>query len=320
MTDGIFEQFGNSYRISKNITKVNRWPTYSFTVSTNSLGFRDRAPGTRNITDKPYALVMGSSDTFANGVDYEDSFVGLIDEAASKKGMEVLNMAAGGHKISDQLLLFKDFMATAPAKPSVIYFCMNPLLIYTFNKEESIIVRDGYLFENESWRTAYVRLILGNLSSAYCIFRDNIRKIQLRLNESHFREAKSFLDLYSKNNQMHTPEILKQFEEQMDAFLEYCRQNAMPVVFIYLPIVDGFRLGELLAQLGQEPDGYDTSYYEEVMRAYCSKRNLRLINATPVLKSHHDRGEQLTFRFEPHYNKEANSIIGEFLINELFRQ
>ena len=95
MTDGFYEQYGNSYRLKMDIKKVTNWPSFSYVTYTNSFGFRDKTTGTRQISDKPYYVFLGASDVFANGVNYEDSFVGVFDKLASNNGIEILNMGNG---------------------------------------------------------------------------------------------------------------------------------------------------------------------------------------------------------------------------------
>ena len=133
MTDGIFEQYGNSYRLKRNIRKVTNWPSFSYITYTNSFGFRDKKVGERDVNNKPYYIFLGGSDAFANGVNYEDSFVGIFAEAASKNNIDILNMAVGGHFFEDQKTIFMKFMNNAPRKPSMIILCMNINIVSFFD-------------------------------------------------------------------------------------------------------------------------------------------------------------------------------------------
>ncbi len=75
--------------------EYERWGHTTHSVSTNSLGFRDKA--VREVplsSDKYRVLFMGDSFTQGVGVEYEKTFVGLIEEALAGDRIDVLNGAA----------------------------------------------------------------------------------------------------------------------------------------------------------------------------------------------------------------------------------
>ena len=81
-----------SYRyhhdLAKNVNTKNNaaWGEYVYTVNTNSLGFKDRT--NRQIplkSEKKRLIFIGDSVTEGIGLNYEKTFVGLIDDALKKK-------------------------------------------------------------------------------------------------------------------------------------------------------------------------------------------------------------------------------------------
>ena len=69
------------------------WGSLRYTMYTNSLGFRDRT--VREVpleAKKPRILFLGDSFVEGLGVDYEDSFVGIIHQELQKANLSVLNM------------------------------------------------------------------------------------------------------------------------------------------------------------------------------------------------------------------------------------
>ena len=112
-------------------------------------------------------------------MNFDDSFVGIFAQEAQKRGIEVLNFAMGGHYFLDQESLLKDFLKTAPKMPLKIFFTVNALHIPKFDrKNQNILVKSGYLFNANNWKLPYFRIMVGNISSAYCFFRDGLRLIQ----------------------------------------------------------------------------------------------------------------------------------------------
>lgn len=320
MISGILEQNGNSYRLKKNIKKDMNWPAFSYTVYTNSFGFRDSSIGKPDIGNNLYYLFLGASEVFGNGVDYDETFVGIFDNFVSKHGIKVFNMAIGGHYFLDQEYLFKDFLHNANGKIEKVFFCVNALHIPKFDRRnDHVIVKSGFLFEKDSWKMAYVRLMIGNFSSAYCFFRDNIRKLQSKyFNFTPTEKSNEFLEIYSKSNRMHDISNVKRFEAYLDSFNEYCFKNNINPIYVYTPITDSYRLPEILKSIGEDIKNYDTEYYEKLMNSYCKRNQLKFINLRPVLQPYYDQGIELRFKLDPHYNEFTNRVLGEYLYHEIF--
>ena len=114
--------------------------TKIYNVYTNSLGFRDKS--TRDVSlipDKYRIVFIGDSFTEGIGVDYENTFVGLVDEELAKKKVEVLNASVVSYSPIiywrktkylleniglkfDQLVVFIDI---SDAEDEAIYYCLD---------------------------------------------------------------------------------------------------------------------------------------------------------------------------------------------------
>lgn len=320
-TDGIAEEFGDSFRLKKNITKRFNYPAFSYTVYTNAYGFRDKATGDKNLKTHPFLAFLGASEVYGNGVDFEDTFVGIFAQEASHKGFEVVNLAVGGHYFLDQEDLFKDFIKTTGLRPSTVILCANALHIPKFDRRNrNIIVKNGYVINKHGWRMTYLRLLAGESSSAYCYFRDAIRRIQERfLNYELKEDSHEFLQIYSKNNLIRDPERIEEFYAYLTELDEYCHENGITLVIVYLPLSDSFNLKEIVRKLGADPEKYDSSFYEDLIRSYCRSHGTKLIDVGPILESVYTEGQEIRFKLDPHYNKYANRVIGEFLTKEFFQ-
>lgn len=320
MADGTAEQDGDSFRLKKNSTKVIKYPAYTYTMITNEFGFRDRSTGPRDLRGKPFYAFLGASDVFGNGVEYEDSFVGIFDDAARSKGFEVLNLAVGGHFFLDGEDLLKRFIRETGYKPATVVFCANALHIPVFDRRnKNVIVRSGYPMERQNWRLTYIRLLAGNVSSAFCFFRDAVRRIQERYldYEAISKSPPEFIKAFSKANPIRDPERIRAFEAYLSGFEAFCRDNGIGLVYVYLPLSDSFKLPEMLAQLGADPEDYDATFYEDLMREHCEKAGIKLVDPTPALEREHEAGRELRFKLDPHFNRSANRVIGDYLAREL---
>ena len=75
-----------------------KWARQIYKISTNSLGFRDSI--SRNISnrsDNYRILLIGDSFTEAVGVDWNDSFAGILFNRSEKSGIEILNAGVIGY-------------------------------------------------------------------------------------------------------------------------------------------------------------------------------------------------------------------------------
>lgn len=76
-----------------NIPKTT-WGNFFFSVATNSLGLRDKRPRQVPLSSSHHRILfIGDSFTEGVGIAYEKTFVGIIDDAMQKRGIEILNAA-----------------------------------------------------------------------------------------------------------------------------------------------------------------------------------------------------------------------------------
>jgi hypothetical protein len=317
-TDGFFEAHNNSYRLKKNISKVVKAPGYSFNVYTNNLGFRDKQAGSRNIGQRPYVLILGESLTFGNGVDYEQSFTGLIGHAIEGQGLEVVNLAVGGHGFIDQWEFFHEIMAKVSTKPEKVLVCFSPLFINGFDRPfTDIVVKNGYLFKKGNWLIPYIRISLGNLSSAYCFFRDNLRKLQARYSDFNKTITQQLLEFYSVHNRLAERSVSADFETRLRELDDYIASLGAEAIFVYVPLSTDFGLPQLIKQSGEDPSLYDVHFYYKLLDSHCKKHGISLINLSPGLQGLFDKGEPLNFIQDAHYNEAANKVIADTILDAM---
>jgi hypothetical protein len=183
-------------------------------------------------------------------------------------------------------------------------------------RNEHVIVKSGYPMDRDGWRVTCLRLLAGirhrhSASSG----RDQEDPGEISGLSAQF-EVPEFLEVFSRP--AHTPpERIKAFEDHLDDFEAFCRQNSIDLVYVYLPLSDSYRLNEMLRQIGEDPADYDTSFYEELMQSYCVRVNKELVSLSPVLREHYMAGRELRFKLDPHFNVFANRVIGEYLIKAI---
>lgn len=316
-TDGIFEAHGSAYRLVPNQTKVSRTPSFACTIKTNALGLRDRETGPRAL-GRPYVAWAGDSATFANGVEYEESFVGVFGAAAERSGLEVVNLAVGGHHIAEQEELIQDFLAAAPRKPEAVVVVFTPQLLALFERRyERLVVKDGYIFERDRWLVPYLLVALNSTSSGYCFLRDGVRALQARWFPSAPGAAAEVLGIYERSFSALSAEATGRLERRVEALDARVRAAGAAPVHVYLPTTADLRAGELLGLSGRRPEDYDFGHYREALRRASERAGVRLLDLTAVLEAEHAKGKALGFAQDMHYNAGAHATIAGALVGAL---
>lgn len=317
---GELEQFDDSYRMKKNFVKLINWPSFTYYIITNSFGFRDSKIGEKKIKNNKYITFLGDSMTFAQGVDYEESFVGVFNKKVKENnGFEVLNMGIGGHHIYDQEKLFYDFVEKRNEKPSHVIICMNEHFVYLFeNTHKNNFIKDGYLFNKKKWKFAYLKRMLDSKIAAYSFFRNHLRSLQTKYIKMKKEKSIPYLELYSKKNKMSDENIRKRLYSKLKQFDEYCNNFGVKTIYVYIPTADSFHFNNFLANYGEDENNYDVDLYEKIIKEYCENNAIEFYSIKSALEKQHKEGHMLRFKTDGHFNNFANKIIGEYLYEKIF--
>ncbi len=315
---GYHEQGGLSYVLKKNLTKKVVWPTMTFTVHTSDLGFRAKEPGKQLIGGRPYDVVLGASDSFGNGLDYEQTFVGIFAENMRRHNVDVINMSVAGHHLLEQAALFKDFASSTTNHPRAVLIVFNPNLIGGFDDNHTnVVVRRGDLFDKETWRVALLRKTLANSSTVYCFIRDAVRKIQQRLVGREDFELSFYIERFSSRHSIKEPERSEAFLRHLNDLTQYIRSLGAEPICVYCPPAGGFLLNDLAAKGKLDPALIDTAFFADIVKRHCDAQNVRFINLEPPVQQRYDKGEKLNFDADGHYNAPTSRLVGEYLYSVL---
>lgn len=319
VTDGIFVEHGESYRLKPNQSKLSNTPSYSCTVNTNALGLRDAVPGPRLLARR-YVAWMGDSATFANGVEYEQSFVGLLGDRWQPLGVEVVNLAVGGHHIHEQEELLRDFVRAAPRRPEGVVVVFTPQLMALFDERyHGLVVRSGYIFQDRNWLPSYALVTLGNASSAYCFFRDGVRKLQARYLPARGGGGADLLGIYARTFPAVAPEATKRMEDRIDELDDQIRALGATPVHVYLPTAVDLRAGEILASDHLAAGDFALAHYRDALQRQSARGGVRFVDLTPPLRAEYAKGKALWFSQDMHYNAATHVVIADALFQLMGR-
>lgn len=320
LTGGIFEARGEAYRLKANQDKIFRTPSFSCRVRTNALGLRDRTTGNHRY-DRPYLAWLGDSATFANGVEFEDSFVGRLAAHLQACDRDAANLAVGGHHLAEQEVALEDFLAKVPRRPDGVVVVFTPQLLALFDRHhQGLVFHDGNGYPKERWVVPYLLVTLGDASSAYCFFRDTVRRLQAKLVGSGRAAAEEVLRIYRRTYPAQAPGVAGRIEERVAALDRRIRDAGAVPLHVYLPTTADLRAPEILALAGRPAGEFDFDYYRDVLRRVSARGGVRLVDLTADLQAAYAGGEPLGFTRDMHYNARGHAVIAPALERDLLTQ
>ena len=270
-----------------------------WTIYTDENGFRVGKDGAirRNL---PAVLWLGDSFAFGNAVDYEQSFVGLLN-AERPPRYSFVNAAVGGwgpiqYRQQLEILLDKGLQ---PAEVFVATFVGNDFHDCVYDK--NIPVRDGILGVDAGWRSE-VKL------------RSQLYRV---LSNFYHRHAKVPMNFVQNEFEMAQPSnwesgLLRQarnrYREEFEKIARVTREHAIPLTAVIVPskqIVDAAS-GKTIAH-PSEIQSFQPGFPVEVAKTIFQELGIRYIDLTDSLRA--EPTERTYFRFDGHWTPQGHRIV-----------
>jgi lysophospholipase L1-like esterase len=309
------------------------WGPNAYNVYTNSMGFRDKSSRDISLTPNKYRIVfIGDSFTEGVGVDYEYTFVGLVDATLSKKGIEVLNAGVKSYspiiywrKVKylieniglkfDRLVVFLDI---SDAEDEAIYYCLNESgnvvrydarekNAYTEKKDEKYYV---VLFKR------FKTVIRNNSILTYAVLHN--------LCDVFYPEKKAtpYKDYWHARAGWTIDDKL---------YLEYGEQGLGEMQFYMDRLYDLLEENNIKLTVAVYPWPYQIMYHDfnsiQVTRwnEWCERHSVNFINYFPYFitgEADDDRKQIINkyfFKDDIHWNKEGNRLIADIFLDDYER-
>jgi len=317
-SEGYFAQEGPYYGLKQNATKLVHWPNITWNVYTDEYGFRAQKTGARDLDSTPYYAFLGASDVFANGLDYEASFVGVFASKVAADQMEVANLGVGGHHLLEQAARLKRSQTMLKQPPKYVVIALNPLMIGGFDDvHASVVVKHGELFEQDNWRLPLLKMVVAGQSAAYSFFRDGVRNTQARYFERPDFSLDFYIQRYSTELAVRRPERQADYFRHLEELENYVRCIGATPIEVYVPATGGFLLNKLKAEGKVDGSLFDTKFFRDISQRHAEEVGIKYIDLEPVLQERYDRGEKLNFDLDAHFNGPTSRAVGEYLYQTL---
>ena len=162
------------YSLTPNVEKKHSHPEYSYTIKSNSFGFRGREP---DFNADYRTLILGDSIGMGQGVGEGKNLVDLAQEYLNKQkyNIDIFNTSIAGYFGFNELNILRKFIDTYKPNSAVLLFLWNDIGMY-----ESLAVRNGYLVLNDRVKMGFIREWLNKYSQLFCFIKKfyylNIKK------------------------------------------------------------------------------------------------------------------------------------------------
>ncbi|MFH1798490.1 MAG: hypothetical protein ABH844_04010 [Candidatus Omnitrophota bacterium] len=301
-----------------------RWGHKKSYVRTNSFGFRDRI--VRDVplkTGKYRVLFIGDSFTEGIGLEYKDTFVGIIDEALSKKGIETLNASATSYSpiiywrklkylIEDRGLEFNElvvFLDISDTQDEAEYYFLDEAgnvgaREIKKKKEKDLIARLKRLPDkiDDIIKDNFLFLYAAIKNSRDLIFKiTGCKKYAVNLPRGRWTIDEELFNGFGKTG-------MEKMELYMDKVHTLASSHNIKMTVAVYPWPDQIMSGDL------------NSIHVTFWRDWCDKNNLEFINYFPYFvkgDTEKDRARILDEYFIPgdvHWNEKAHKLIANVFL------
>jgi len=332
------DQFGNMKMIA-NEQRHHLTDEFDAEIKINSKGWRDPQEEFEN--NKIRIIAIGDSFTFGWGVNFDESFVGILKQfLATDKNAELLNYGAAGTGPIDHFNLLNTVLRDQ--KPDVIlysFFVGNDFYDVQKGGTDRYMIRDGHTISREStdedggivkkveFLVKRYSIMAQFLSSRYWVVRDKIKYRWLGKPITHGgiqsknRDLVEMFQVHLKNSSEEVENSIDETLKYLDKIADFCISNNCKIIFQVIPrsiqIYQG-NYNEFVSVFNLKQEDLDLDRPQRVLTVWAEKYSndvVRLVDMLPLIRSADKNGRaRMYFNPNNHWNKEGHKYSSEVLL------
>lgn len=296
-----------------------RWGPLRHDISTNSLGFKDKTMREVSLeSSRPRIVFMGDSFTEGIGINYEKTFVGLVEATLAKDQIEVLNAAVASyspliyyrktkHLLEDRGLQFTHMLVGLD-----ISDIRDEAELYDF-QDGSVIRHDDAFLKTEAWINTYTvgsrKLLAIGLYLWAWVTQDpeftrteDERRYGVQLRPSLWTIDRSLFAEFGEPG-------LKKARYHMDMLYDLLRQQGIGLTLLVYPWPDQI--------LHKDSDSIQVRFW----RNWADQHSVKLINLFPDFIHPEEDPKKIIRKYyiegDSHWNEEGHQIVARRILKEL---
>ena len=314
---GLYSPFvDGSYKLGPRVETHAFWSAGKFSVYTDELGLRcDRDlrlathPG-----DRPDAIILGDSQGFGNGVNFEESVAGVVANLAASEGLRLANASVGGHGTRNQLALARWLRDEQNVSASTyILFATPQMVTYPESFNRSFVGSDGRLYEGAMGTAARLRLWSKTHTVVYNRWRDAFRNFGIGTRPKE--DASQVLQVYGGGP---AEEITRaKLTSFLNELRDFTQRGRARLIIAYFPLTVEADLGAVRRAAEKLHLQVDSDRPSRILSQSAKELGIPCHDLRPVLAKLHAKGEPLRLKGDFHYDRVLSKACGEELWNVL---
>ncbi len=307
---GIYEPFGDgSFRNRGGAHEFLNWYSGAYSVYTDSLGFRVGAhEADVHGAGWPEVLVLGDSQAFGQGVEYEDSVVGVFQARATSAGISVADAAVNSHSLRNQVELAEWLLNERALKPRVVLVSLTSRNVAAPAFYMRAFVHDGSLYNAPPSPFQLVRSWISTHSAAYLMVRNTLRGLMAT------ESTPEFLQIYETS---HHGERL----QELSGIMARLQNDLAPIharlAFVYMPLVVESALDDQLARMAKPGQHLSAREPRALAEELAESLHAPLVDLTPAIQQARMQNAPLSLRGDDHYSQSLSKACGDRIYTAL---
>ena len=305
-----------NHGLKPNKTIETKWGHDSYSLTTNSLGFKDRERRDVPLTsDARRLLFMGDSVTEGLGFGYDDTFAGIVASALAKDGVEVLNASVSSyspviyyaktrHLIEQVGLEFDEvfvFLDISDIQDSVMYTLAETGEVVPDSARFDVIANRMIAHEKE--RLGTVRVAVTSFLAKSVVLSNLFRFVSMDYQPTS--EPRGMWTYYEPYYEMYGKAGLREARRHMDGLLTLLRERGIPLTLVVYPWPEQIANDTL--------DSRQVRYWSE----WAKEAQVDWLDLFPTFMAGDSPEESITRYFVPgdvHFSAEGHRLVADALL------
>jgi hypothetical protein len=308
---GLFAPFADgNYRLAANLDTESTLASGRLTVHTDSLGLRCDEARRFGIKagDSLDVLLLGDSQGFGNGVNFEESIAGSFAASAAKEGYRVANAGVGGHSAASQMQLAEELRDKHKLKVAHYVLLVTPAMCHGGVHVNRVQVgSDGRLYGDSASALARGRLWIKTHLVIYARIRDAVRNIGIGVEPD--KELPFVFSFYERGKKEAT--LHESFSSYISRFKRFADQGRASVHLVYVPLTLEMEFGAIQQAAATRGLTIDRNVPANVCAAVAMQHGVTFHDLRPVLDAFKKQKKPLHLLADFHYDRELSIACGE---------
>lgn len=308
---GLYAPFGDgAYKLQANARTGANWASGKFSVITDGLGLRcdsalELASHDGEVLD---ALIVGDSQGFGNGVNFEYSVAGVAAEAAHACGLNIANSSVGGHVAQNQFELVQWLEQAHQLTARNYVLLLTPsMTVGCGGYTREAVGEDGRLYDQPKSPRERGLIALKSNSVSYHRFRNAVRGLGIGNRASDSNQTLFYVYGGGGLDELKARQSLKEYVAR---FHDYASAHGARLWLVYVPLTVEVEFEPVLQAGKAKGVTLDRDLPLRLCTEVAAESGLPLKSLRPVLEQVKAASGELHLKGDYHYCANTSKLCG----------